>query len=214
MYQFRRGFFVDIKSVIAKNIIALRQSAGITQTQLAEKINYSDKAVSKWERGESLPDIAVLKTIADLFGVTLDWLVEEEHTLPADKVTEDVDARAKRKRTNRIAISYMSVILVWLIATAVFVILDTVPSVKVLHWLSFAYAAPASAVVWLVFNSIWFNLRRNYFIISLLMWSLIAALFINLALCGITIWQLFLLGIPGQIIIVSWSAIRINSTRE
>jgi transcriptional regulator with XRE-family HTH domain len=214
MYQFRRGFFVDIKSVIAKNIIALRQSAGITQTQLAEKINYSDKAVSKWERGESLPDIAVLKTIADLFGVTLDWLVEEEHTLPADKVTEDVDARAKRKRTNRIAISYMSVILVWLIATAVFVILDTVPSVKVLHWLSFAYAAPASAVVWLVFNSIWFNLRRNYFIISLLMWSLIAALFINLALCGITIWQLFLLGIPGQIIIVSWSAIRINSTRK
>jgi cation transport ATPase len=140
--------------------------------------------------------------------------VEEEHTLPADKVTEDVDARAKRKRTNRIAISYMSVILVWLIATAVFVILDTVPSVKVLHWLSFAYAAPASAVVWLVFNSIWFNLRRNYFIISLLMWSLIAALFINLALCGITIWQLFLLGIPGQIIIVSWSAIRINSTRK
>lgn len=205
---------MDIKSVIAKNIIALRQSAGITQTQLAEKINYSDKAVSKWERGESLPDIAVLKTIADLFGVTLDWLVEEEHTLSADKVTEDVDARAKRKRTNRIAISYMSVILVWLIATAVFVILDTVPSVKVLHWLSFAYAAPASAVVWLVFNSIWFNLRRNYFIISLLMWSLIAALFINLALCGITIWQLFLLGIPGQIIIVSWSAIRINSTRK
>ena len=205
---------MDIKSVIAKNIIALRQSAGITQTQLAEKINYSDKAVSKWERGESLPDIAVLKTIADLFGVTLDWLVEEEHTLPADKVTEDVDARAKRKRTNRIAISYMSVILVWLIATAVFVILDTVPSVKVLHWLSFAYAAPASAVVWLVFNSIWFNLRRNYFIISLLMWSLIAALFINLALCGITIWQLFLLGIPGQIIIVSWSAIRTGNTKK
>ena len=205
---------MDIKSVIAKNIIALRQSAGITQTQLAEKINYSDKAVSKWERGESLPDIAVLKTIADLFGVTLDWLVEEEHTLPADKVTEDVAARAKRKRTNRIAISYMSVILVWLIATAVFVILDTVPAVKVLHWLSFAYAAPASAVVWLVFNSIWFNLRRNYLIISLLMWSLIAALFINLALCGITIWQLFLLGIPGQIIIISWSAIRTGNTKK
>ena len=64
-----------IKSTIAKNIVRLRQASGMTQAELAAKLNYSDKAVSKWERGESLPDVAVLAQIADLFQVSMDWLV-------------------------------------------------------------------------------------------------------------------------------------------
>ena len=186
--------------------------SGMTQSELAEKINYSDKAVSKWERGESLPDIAVLKNISLLFGVSLDWLTEEEHNVPAP-VSEDAEARLKRKRVNHIAITSMSVLLVWLIATAVFVILQAVPAITRLHWLSFVYAMPVSAIVWLVFNSTWFSRRTNYPIISLLMWSLIAALYINLKLCGIGIWQLFLVGIPGQIIIIMWSALRFRKKK-
>ena len=69
----------ELKFVIAKNIQKLRLEKEWTQLELAEKINYSDKTVSKWERGESLPDIIVLKKIADIFEVTLDYLVEEEH---------------------------------------------------------------------------------------------------------------------------------------
>ena len=69
----------DLKSIVARNIIALRRKHDMTQLELAEKLNYTDKAVSKWERGESLPDIVILKTIADLFGVTLDYLVTLEH---------------------------------------------------------------------------------------------------------------------------------------
>lgn len=203
---------MELKSIIAKNIIHLRQIAGMTQSELAEKLNYSDKAVSKWERGESLPDIAVLKNISLLFGVSLDWLTEEEHNEPAP-VSEDAEARLKRKRVNHIAITSMSVLLVWLIATAVFVILQAVPSITRLHWLAFVYAAPVSAIVWLVFNSTWFNVRRNYPIVSLLMWTLIAALYINLHLCGITILQLFLIGIPGQIIIIMWSALRFRKKK-
>ncbi len=203
---------MELKSIIAKNIISLRQMSGMTQSELAEKINYSDKAVSKWERGESLPDIAVLKNISLLFGVSLDWLTEEEHNEPAP-VSEDAEARLKRKRVNHIAITSMSVLLVWLIATAVFVILQAVPAITRLHWLSFVYAMPVSAIVWLVFNSTWFNVRRNYPIVSLLMWTLIAALYINLHLCGITIRQLFLIGIPGQIIIIMWSALRFRKKK-
>lgn len=200
-----------LKQVIAKNIISLRQSAGMTQLELAEKINYSDKAVSKWERGESLPDIAVLKSIADLFCVSLDWLVEEEHTV--SEVNEDELSRAKRRHNNRVAITAMSVFLVWLVATAVFVILFSVPAITRMHWLAFVYAVPVSAIVWLVFNSVWFSVRRNFPIVSLLMWSVIAALYINLKLCGIGIWQLFLIGIPGQIIILTWSAIRFKNKK-
>lgn len=205
---------MELKSVIAKNIIQLRQSAGMTQTQLAEKINYSDKAVSKWERGESMPDISVLKEVADMFGVTLDWLVTEEHTsAPASVVTEDAETKAKRIHRNRAAVTGMSIFFVWLIATALFVILQAVPAINVLHWLAFVYAVPVSAVVWLVFNSVWFSVRRNYPIVSLLMWSVIAALYINLRMCGISIWQLFLVGIPGQIIIIMWSALTFNKKK-
>ncbi len=203
---------MELKSIIAKNIIHLRQVTGMTQSELAEKLNYSDKAVSKWERGESLPDIAVLKNISLLFGVSLDWLTEEEHESFSAAV-EDAETKQKRRHTNRVAVTAMSVLLVWLIATAVFVILQAVPAVTRLHWLSFVYAAPVSAVVWLVFNSVWFNIRRNYPIISMLMWTLIAALYINLFLCEINIPPLFLIGIPGQIIIIAWSAIRFRKKK-
>ena len=67
----------ELKVTIANNIANLRKLNGITQSDLAQKLNYSDKAVSKWERGESLPDICVLKQIADSFGVTVDYLLDE-----------------------------------------------------------------------------------------------------------------------------------------
>ena len=110
----------DLKFVIAKNIQKLRQEKGMTQLELAEKINYSDKSVSKWERGESLPDIVVLKAVADLFEVTLDYLVEEEHSgKPVTK--EMMDKNYKR---NCYIITGTSIFIVILIATLVFGILS------------------------------------------------------------------------------------------
>ena len=61
----------DIKSIVAENIASLRQAHGMTQLELAEKLNYSDKTISKWERAESSPDISVLAEMAALFGVPL-----------------------------------------------------------------------------------------------------------------------------------------------
>ena len=78
----------NLKHLIALNIAALRRAQGMTQITLAEKLHYSDKAISKWERGESLPDISVLKEIADLFGVTVDYLLYE-HT--DDKLPEPAE---------------------------------------------------------------------------------------------------------------------------
>ena len=80
----------DIKSIVAKNLSDLRQRNGMTQLELAERLNYSDKTISKWERAESSPDIAVLVEIADLFGVTVDYLVTVEHAedVPLASATE------------------------------------------------------------------------------------------------------------------------------
>ena len=197
----------DIKAIIAENIALLRKGSGMTQIELAEKLNYSDKAISKWERGESVPDISVLKQIADMYGVTVDYLITAGNAAPPDD--KEIEARElaerKKKRVHG-TITGMSILLVWLIALTVFLAIDLPTEGIYGHWLAFAYAFPASAIVWLVFNSIWFATRRNYLIISLLMWTLIFALHITMLItCYVNLWQLYILCIPGQMIILLWS---------
>ncbi len=191
----------DIKPIVAKNIASLRQSKKMTQIELAEKLNYSDKAVSKWERGESLPDISVLVMIADLFEVPLDYLVRAEHKLPKE-------ANDTPPRYNHSMIAWVSVLLVWFIALFAFIIISLASSETPFKWLAFVYAVPITSIVWLVFNSVWFNPRRNYFIISLLVWSLLASVHISILPSGYNIWMLYLLGIPAQLIILVWSMIK------
>lgn len=194
----------ELKFIIAKNIQKLRQEKGMTQLELAEKLNYSDKSVSKWERGESLPDIVVLKSVADLFEVTLDYLVEEEHDgKPISKEVMD-----RNYRRNCYIISGTSIFIVALMATLIYVILAMVFPGTSYPWLCYAYAIPAALIVWLVFNSIWFNPRRNFLIVSLLVWSLLLALYLTFSMLGFHIWPVFLIGVPAQIIIWMWSRLK------
>lgn len=193
----------DLKALIAQNIIRLRKNANMTQAELAEKLNYTDKAVSKWERGESIPDVIVLKQLADLFQVRVDdLLVKYDESQPTPTVST-----VSNNIRNHGFITGMSVLLVWLIATLLFVIFESATTTHI-HWLSFIYAIPITMIVWLIFNSIWFNRRRNFLIISLLMWSALGSLYLNLLLTGANVWLLFALGIPGQIIILMWSGIK------
>ena len=105
----------EMKLAIAKNIAALRQASRMTQLELAEKLNYSDKAISKWERGESIPDVLVLKSIADLFGVSLDYLLETDHD---QKPMPSQESPGYRHR-NRKVTTTLSVLLVWTCASLV-----------------------------------------------------------------------------------------------
>lgn len=194
----------DLKFIIAKNIQKLRQEKGMTQAELAEKINYSDKTVSKWERGESLPDIVVLKNVADLFEVTLDYLVEEEHE--GNPVTREMIDRNYRR--NCYIITGTSIFIVALMATLIYVILAMIFPGTAYPWLCYAYAVPAALIVWLVFNSIWFTPRKNFLIVSLLVWSLLLALYLTFAMVNFNIWPILLVGIPAQVIIWMWSKLK------
>ena len=196
----------QIKSTIAKNITALRLAKGITQIELAQMLNYSDKAVSKWERGESIPDVTVLYRISEIFGVSLDYLVHN-HKEVDDSGIKLHDATRKR---NHVVITCMSVLLVWLIATTAFALLDMLPvDMYGMHSLAFIYSVPISAIVWLVFNSVLFNTGFNYVIISAIMWSTLTALYLSLLVFfAQNFWIIYTLGIPGQIIIILWSGIK------
>ena len=200
----------DIRAVIADNITQLRRSNGLTQAELAEKLNYTDKAVSKWERHESLPDITVLKAIADCFGVTVDYLITSDHKQTPAADVSPVEEAVNNSSKNRGFITGMSVMLVWLIACIAFVLINAVDKNSNIHWLALVYAVPVSMIVWLILNSIWFNVHRNFLIISLLMWSLLISLFLTLLFAGTAAPLLFLMGLPGQAIIMLWSRIRIG----
>ena len=192
----------DIKSILAKNLTELRLQNNLTQLELAEKLNYSDKTISKWERGESSPDISVLVEIAELFGVTLDELVKSEN-IEANVSTP----KPQRGKYNRRAISYVSESVGWVVAIIAFIITTLILGGMSFQWLYFVYALPVVLIVRLVFNSIWFNPRHNYLIISLLMWSILSAVQITCLYFGVNVALIYLLGVAGQIVIVLWSFI-------
>lgn len=201
-------FLKDIKSIVAKNISQLRQEKGMTQIELAQKLNYSDKAVSKWERGESLPDIGILVEVAKLFGVTLDYLVKEEHK-------EKVFKGPRKRKYNRYLILGISLLLVLFVALSIFVIISVISSKYYKYqWLVFVYAVPVSMIVWLVMSTVWFRSKYNYIAISVLMWSGLASIHLSCLPFEENTWLMYLLGIPGQIAIVMWSKIKLKSKEK
>ena len=194
---------MDTKSIIANNIIALRKSNKWTQIELAEKLNYSDKAISKWERAESLPDVTVLQQIADLFSVSVDYLLEEDHHKKVDQSRPE----PKQKQHNHLVITLLSTMLVFLIATIVFVVLGIL-SINFPIWMAYVYALPVACIVLIVFNAIWGTRTLNYVFISMLLWSLLLAIY--LTFMNQKSWLIFLIGIPGQVIILLWTRLKFN----
>ena len=195
----------QLKMIIAGNIGQLRRDAGLTQLELAEILNYSDKAVSKWERGESVPDIVTLKAIADQFSVTVDYLLKAEHPVETEYKREFT----RIQRRNYRIITVMSCVVVWLIATFVYTSIDVAMPDESKLWTTFVYAVPATLIVLLVLNSIWGNQRYNYFIVSLLIWTGLACVFLSsLVFFNYNMWLVFIICIPAQVIVSLWSGLR------
>lgn len=180
---------LEFKKIVSENLQYYRKLKNLTQLELAEAINYSDKSISKWERGESLPDLFILTEIAKLYGITLNDLVSPKKVKPA-------------KKKNKILITLIAVGLVWLVATVAFVFLNILfPDFKK-EYLTFIYAIPISMVVLLVFSNIWGNKIHVFIALSILYWSI--ALSISLSLSHEKIWLIFIIAIPLQIITIFW----------
>ncbi len=181
----------NFKKTVADNLIRLRTRANMTQAQLGEALNYSDKSVSKWERAESLPDAYVLKQIADVFDVSVDYILSEH--------SDDDKVPTKRifHRYSRSVITTIAFIGVWTVALLAFIISWIYGNPL---WILFVYTAPVSLTVLLVLNSIWGNAHSNMYIISGIAWGLLTSVY--LSFLSKNWWQLFLIGLPVQIIII------------
>lgn len=196
----------DLKKIIANNLIKYRKNAKLTQLELAEKLMYSDKNVSKWERGDSVPDVVILKQIADIYGVTVNDMLEETDEI-AESVNEKESKKEKKKTLNKkqALIVSLSMILVWLVAIVSFGIM-VFTSIKDYAWLSFIVALPISCIVLLVFTSIWCTNLMNAITVSFLIWT--TALAINICIPIPEIWLIYIVAIPLQILDILWFTFR------
>lgn len=195
----------DIRLILADNLTKLRKKHKLTQVELAHQLGFSDKSISKWEQGDTIPDIETIKKIADLYGISVDSLLEE-------KPQEDEIDTKERKRiiTNKIVITLLAVTVVWTSSIVLFTIVNILYNAY--YWQSFVWALPASSIIILIFNSIWGKKRYNYLIVSILLWTL--CLSVHLQFLNYTLWLLYIVAIPAQIAIILASQLTVKNKKH
>lgn len=192
----------NLKPVISANLVALRKSKNLTQAELAQKFNYSPQAISRWERGDAMPEIDVLQDFCDFYGITLDALVHQSNVVAQKKAPE------REIFALKISMCALTVSIVWLLATFLFVYHSTVKGD--MWWQVFVYAIPVSCFLLSFANRRWgapFNHTFTLVSVSLFVWSLITAVYIYFL--SYNMWLLYLIGIPAQITIILWYRIKL-----
>lgn len=184
----------NLNYIIAKNLTELRKQNKLTQLELAEKLNYSDKAISKWEQGESLPGIEVLYKLAHLYGVSLDYITGDSKEPPKPKETPNV-------KEGHAVITLLSVLAVWFVATVFYTLFNIFGGFQL--WILFCWCVPASLTVALVFDVVWHERRGFFLFVSALVWT--ALLTVCLQFMQYNIWVILGIGVPAQVGVLLWA---------
>ena len=182
-----------LRKTVAKNIAAYRKAHQDTQLDLATKLNYSDKSVSKWERGESLPDVYILSQIADLYGVSVSALIGE------------IQPPKESKPHYHMFILLLSLALTMAVATLLFSMF-MICKVPYPAWMFFVYALPVCSIICIVFTSLWWGILWQGVSVSALIWTLGLSLYLSFELENVSL--IFLVCAALQVLTVLWEIFR------
>lgn len=182
-----------LRKTVAKNIAAYRKAHHDTQLDLATKLNYSDKSVSKWERGESLPDVYILSQIADLYGVSVSALIGE------------IQPPKESKPHYHMFILLLSLALTFAVATLLFSMF-MICKVPYPAWMFFVYALPVCSIICIVFTSLWWGILWQGVSVSALIWTLGLSLYLSFELENVSL--IFLVCAALQVLTVLWEVFR------
>ena len=195
----------ELRKIIGNNLTELRKRKGLTQLELAEKFNYTDRAVSKWENGDTLPDIEVLYQLCEFYGVTLDYLTHEDNAAFVKDESSELGFK------NKVSITALAVSFVWVLAVVIFVI--SLLRHETPLWQSFIWAVPVSAIFVAIFNRKYFHRRLVSFLaISIFVWGAITATY--LSLLSMNLWPIFIIGAPIQASLFFWLNIKKKAKKE
>lgn len=195
----------NIKEIIASNLASLRKERKFTQQELASKLNYSDKAVSRWEHAETLPDIETLCKICEIYGVKFEYLLKKEQP---KKNNPNI---IKKDTPNKIIIMLIAALAVWVAAIVAYSYMNIILMQNA--WTIFIWAIPLTCLVLQMSNSYFFkNLLFKYILLSIINWTMILSMYLQLI--SYNIWMLFIVGIPIQIIIVLLAILKISKNNS
>lgn len=187
----------NINEVVKNNLVELRKKRGLTQLELAEKINYSNKAVSRWENGEVTPDLETLNKLAKIYDVPLASIIQKNGIRK--------DAKANQiSNANKIVIALLGVVLVWFIAIITYVSIKLIYNID--YWRIFVWAVPLSFVVTVVFSLMWWKKPMSVAVISGLVWTLLTAIYVQLL--PYNLFFIYSIGIPVQVALILWLFIK------
>ena len=182
-----------LRKTVAKNIAQYRKAHHDTQLDLATKLNYSDKSVSKWERGESLPDVYILSQIAELYGVSVSALIGEIQPLK------------ESKPHYHMFILLLSLALTMAVATLLFSMF-MICKVDYPAWMFFVYALPVCSIICIVFTSLWWGILWQGISVSALIWTLGLSLYLSFELENVSL--IFLVCAALQVLTLLWEGFR------
>ena len=182
-----------LNEIVAQNLVELRKKSGLTQQQLAENFSYSDKTVSKWELGYAIPSVEVLKSLADYYGVNVDYFLVEH------QISAEVEKKNKSKVDNHGLIVGLMDAVILLIVTMVFV-WSILNSETEPYWQVFVWGASGCLLLTTVFIRRWWKNDKLSLLIcgSLFIWVLITAFYLQFL--PQNVWYIYFIGIPMQLI--------------
>lgn len=195
---------------LAENLAFLRKNNKLTQSELAQKLSYSDKTISKWENGDAIPDVETLWQLSKFYNVSMDSLIEDNLK---NKLTLAAKAKTKESKwtTNRIVITLISTCCVWLVAILLYVFLRLFADKIV--WTLFIWPIPVSAISLLICNALWGKPIFNFVALSVFIWTLLLAFHLQF-LSIINLWPIYFIGIPAQVVLILWSQLRVKKKRR
>ena len=188
----------ELNKIIGNNLTFLRKKAGLTQLEFGEKFSYSDKTVSKWEKGEVVPSVEVLKQIADYHGVSVDFILQE-HTSE-----EDFLSIVKKTPNSANKITFIALVIMIIVSIAVTIYIASIYNLGTadVHrnrwWAVFLWILPLSfAIIAFLTKRLFYSNKWMLIWVSCALWSLLLAAFFSFLFDGVY-WYLFFIGLPVQ----------------
>ena len=196
------------QELLAQNLAYYRKESGLTQLELAEKFNYSDKSISKWERGEGFPDVFVLKSLADFYGITVDDFYLEEH--------KKIDIKHSQSR-KQVYIRLLSIGVGWLVTISTFFLLHVLlpKSAAMKPWIVFIYGTLITSIIWLVWEFIYHKRLLRMFAASCVIWTATLSIFLTflLVLPNVNLVFIFIVAAMLQVLEIIWYLFRRKKNR-
>lgn len=186
----------ELRYIVGENLYKLRKSKGLTQLQISKELNYSDKAISRWERGDAMPDLESLNKISIFYNVPLDYMVKEHENI--DEITELNNQQAKMEQSKRISIALLWVSVIWILVAVIYAYCEMFLNISL--WQVFVWGVPFSVFIFSVFNRRWNMIKQKYILHSIFLWTLLLSIYLQIM--SYNVWLIFIIGVPIQISLI------------